>query len=136
MDAPHRMRLFPVAFSFTTLLVSAVVANGQTLVLDHCSCVDGGVPSDSTFTFRGRVSAWNGAPTFRIWRVGTNRIVGLRNICLKEMDLGAWNPYMGTELWADFTVSAVTPQRPGVMQFVCLRSIARPFLRKDPEVGP
>lgn len=104
----------------------------QTIALDHCACVTGGAPSDSTFTFRGRMSAWNGAPTFRIWPVGTDRMLGIRNSCMAAMDLGDLAPYSGTELWADFTVSAITPQRPGVMQFVCIRSISGPFLRERP----
>jgi hypothetical protein len=130
---PHLLRLLPVALAFTTLLPSAVVAQGQVLVLDHCACTAGGLPSDSTFIFRGRMSAWNGAPTFRIWPVGTHRLLGLRNICAEGLDLGDLTPYSGTELWADFTVSAVTPQKPGVMQFVCIQSIARPFMRARPK---
>jgi len=104
----------------------------QDIQMGHCNCVTGGVPEDSTFTFRGRMSAWNGNPTFRIWRVGTDRILGLRGICVDSLILGELNPYMGLELWADFTVSAVTPQQPGVMQFVCIRSIKVPFLREKP----
>ncbi|MBL0126630.1 MAG: hypothetical protein IPP83_04050 [Flavobacteriales bacterium] len=102
----------------------------QELRLSHCSCTSGGIPSDSTFTFRGRLSAWNGAPTWRIWRVGTHRILGIRSTCADSLDLGELTPYFEKELWADFTVSAVTRQRPGVMQFVCIRSIAHPFLRE------
>lgn len=79
------------------------------------------------------MSAWNGAPTFRIWRVGTKRIMGLRTVCIDHLDLGELTPYFGKELWADFTVSPITPQRPGVMQFVCIRSIQRPFLRDRPQ---
>ena len=108
-------------------------ANAQETRLDHCSCTAAGVPNDSTFTFRGRMSAWNGAPTFRIWPVGTKRLLGLRTVCLDHLELDEWNPYMGLELWADFTVSSITPSKPGVMQFVCIRSIDKPFLRKRPE---
>ncbi|HMC97397.1 MAG TPA: hypothetical protein VKG92_07090 [Flavobacteriales bacterium] len=114
------------------LLVVCSPTQGQDLVLDHCACTTGSTPSDSTFTFRGRMSAWNGAPTFRIWRVGTNRMLGIRTVCLDQLELGELNPYEGYELWADFTVSAVTPSKPGVMQFICIRKIANPFFRKQP----
>lgn len=72
---------------------------------------------------------YNGNPTYRIWPVGTDRLLGVRGSCLDALELGKWTPYMDKELWADFTVSAVTPQRPGVMRFVCIRSIRAPFLR-------
>lgn len=77
------------------------------------------------------MSAWNGNPTWRIWPVGTRRLLGIRSACADTLDLGELTPYSGKELWADFTVSAITPQRPGMMQFVCIRSIQRPFLRKQ-----
>jgi hypothetical protein len=119
---------------FTMLFVLVLqLASAQELELEHCECVAGGIPRDSTFTFRGRMSAWNGNPTFRIWRVGTNRMLGLRGICLDSLHLGKYNPYMGLELWADFTVSAITPLKDGVMQFVCIRSIRSPFLRNKPD---
>lgn len=120
------MHLVPILL----LLIGFVLpATAQEIRTSHCNCTEGGLPSDSTFTFRGRMSAWNGAPTFRIWRVGTNRMLGIRGICLDSLDLGKYHPYMGLELWGDFTVSAVTPQQLGVMQFICIRSIRHPFLR-------
>ncbi len=121
-----------VAATWLFLLGLSISSSAQDLQLTHCSCTEGGIPSDSTFTFRGRMSAWNGNPTFRIWRVGTNRMLGIRGVCLDSLELGKYTPYFGLELWADFSVSAVTPQQPGVMQFVCIRSIKAPFLRKRP----
>lgn len=120
-----------ILFLFAALVCTALC--GQPITLEHCSCTVGGTPSDSTFTFRGRLSLWNGNPSFRIWPVGTNRLLGLRGACQEALGLGTWHPYHDKELWADFTVSPITPQRPGEMQFVCIRSIARPFLRKKPE---
>jgi hypothetical protein len=121
-------------FASTFIALGCLVLNtwSQELALNHCSCAEGGAPSDSTFTFRGRMSAWNGNPTYRIWRVGTNRMLGIRGVCAERHDLGEYTPYFGLELWADFTVSAVTPQQPGVMQFICIRTIKAPFLRKRP----
>lgn len=121
------------ALAFATLVIFHASISAQELKLDHCSCTEGGLPSESTFTFRGRLSLWNGNPAFRIWRVGTTRLLGIRGVCLSALELGTWNPYHDHELWADFTVSPVTPQEPGVMQFVCIRSIHAPFLRKKPD---
>lgn len=72
---------------------------------------------------------YNGNPTYRIWPFGSHRLLGIRGVCLEGLELGEWTPYMDNELWAEFSVSAVTPQRPGVMQFVCIRSIRAPFLQ-------
>lgn len=111
-------------------IAAATLLCAQEMKVDHCSCTKAGVPQDSTFTFRGRMMGYNGNPTYRIWPVASDRLLGVRDVCLEGLDLGKWTPYMDNELWADFTVSAVTPQRPGVMQFVCIRSIRAPFLRQ------
>ncbi len=36
------------------------------------------------FTVHGRLSAWNGAPTMRIWRIGTKRILGVHDGIVPE----------------------------------------------------
>ena len=120
-------------FAISWLLIFFSSAEAQEFQFDHCNCFEGGIPSDSTFTFRGRLSLWNGNPAFRIWPAGSKRLLGIRGVCVSALELGTWNPYHDHELWADFTVSAVTPQEPGVMQFVCIRSMKAPFLRKKPD---
>lgn len=114
---------------FLGALLSNLFVYAQVVKLDHCSCLDGGVPSDSTFTVRGRMLGYCGNPTYRIWPIGTRRLLGIRGVCVDELGLGEWTPYLDYELWADFTLSALTPQRPGVMQFVCIRAIAHPLLK-------
>jgi len=59
-------------------------------------------------------------------------MLGIRGACLSALNLGNLTPYFGYELWADFTVSAVTPQQSGVMQFVCIRKIQNAFFTKEP----
>jgi hypothetical protein len=80
------------------------------------------------FKIHGRLSMWNGTPTMRIWRVGSNRILGTRDEPLpanlaKEID---WD----TEAWGDFEVCPYTKDRPGVMQTVCIESAEHVFFRK------
>jgi hypothetical protein len=79
------------------------------------------------FKLRGRLSAWNGSPTLRIWRVGTKRMLGTQDGPLpenlaKQMD---W----GVEAWGDFEVCPYTKERPGVMQSVCIESAEHLFFR-------
>lgn len=76
------------------------------------------------FVVRGRLSAYNGNPTFRIWREGTSRSLGvvpsedprslpaeLRSVASFEHDV------LGV-----FTVCPFTTSKAGVMQFVCVEA--------------
>jgi hypothetical protein len=76
----------------------------------------------------GRLFAANGAPTFRIWVVGTHRILGVHD---DDAEAGrpvgypdCLRPHIGFEknLYADFTVCPVAPDRPGRMRPVCIES--------------
>lgn len=73
------------------------------------------------FTVHGRLSAWNGTPSLRIWRVGTNRTLGDHEDWPLPEDLAEgmdWN----VEAWGDFEVCPFAKERPGVMQMVCIQS--------------
>lgn len=80
------------------------------------------------FTVHGRLSGWNGSPTLRIWRVGTNRILGdhydwpLPENLAKHMN---WD----VEAWGDFEVCPFSKETPGVMQMVCIESAKNVFYR-------
>jgi len=80
-------------------------------------------------TVRGRLEIWNGAPTYRIWVVGTKRVLGLKGVGEDMNKLPTevarlWRrpadgPF-GYRILGDFRVCAITEQRPGEMQFVHL----------------
>jgi len=74
------------------------------------------------FTVRGRLSAWNGNPTFRIWPIGTKRMLGVR----EEFDLPSeLDPHLGhfdDVVYANFEVCPLTAARAGAMQIVCVES--------------
>ena len=86
------------------------------------------------FVLRGRLSAYNGTPTFRIRRAGTSRLLGvvpsedprslpaeLRGVANFEHDV------FGT-----FTVCPFTPRKAGVMQFVCVEAVRNTRVRARP----
>lgn len=87
------------------------------------------------FTVRGRLSLYNGAPTIRLWRVGTKRMLGVSASYSRE-GYGSipeelekqlnWE----TELWGDFLVCPFTPQRPKEMQLICIESGKKIVARK------
>jgi hypothetical protein len=81
------------------------------------------------FAVRGRLSTANGAPTFRIWPVGTRRLLGVRGDVLPE----CLRPHVGfdRDLYADFVVCPLTRERPGHMRAVCVASAANMTVRDE-----
>lgn len=73
------------------------------------------------FMVHGRLSFWNGAPSARIWRIGTHRMLGIHNDELPSA-LRQRMPDFDVELWGDFQVCPITREQPGHMQFVCVES--------------
>jgi hypothetical protein len=73
---------------------------------------------------------WNGNPTVRIWRVGTNRILGVAGqTCANAsyppavMPGSLWSQLdWDHDFFADLTVCPVTRDREGFMQMVCIDS--------------
>jgi hypothetical protein len=89
------------------------------------------------FTVRGRLSLYNGAPTIRLWRAGTKRMLGVSASYSREGYSSIpeelekqlnWE----NELWGDFLVCPFTPQRPKEMQLICIESGKKIVARKRP----
>ncbi|MDQ3803616.1 MAG: hypothetical protein M3416_07285 [Acidobacteriota bacterium] len=79
------------------------------------------------FSVRGRLSLYNGAPTIRLWRAGTKRVLGVSGSYAREGYSSipeelerqlSWE----TELWGDFLVCPFTRRRPGEMQMICVEA--------------
>jgi hypothetical protein len=82
----------------------------------------------SAFTVHGRLSFYNGTPSFRIWIVGTKRILGIRQHGNEQPDV----PKdlrdlisLDRDVFADFTVEPLTHSEPGVMQTVRVLSASK-----------
>ena len=81
------------------------------------------------------MSFYNGAPSVRIWRVGTHRILGVSeqrfsvegfcNLPASIFDRLSWD----ADLFADFIVCPFTRDEPGVMQLVCVESATNIVIR-------
>ena len=84
---------------------------------------------------RGRMSLYNGAPSVRIWRVGTKRLLGVSeqrfavagfcNLPASIRERLSWD----SDLFADFVVCPFTAEEPGVMQLVCVDGATHIVLR-------
>ncbi|HYN85866.1 MAG TPA: hypothetical protein VER32_11480 [Pyrinomonadaceae bacterium] len=79
------------------------------------------------FGVRGRLSLYNGAPTIRLWRAGTRRMLGVSSSYAQEGYSSIpeelekrleWE----NEVWGDFLVCPFTPRRPKEMQMICVES--------------
>jgi len=75
------------------------------------------------FAVHGRLSFWNGAPSARIWRVGTTRMLGIHaDVLPPGLAPLATGTGFDTEIWGTFSVCPFTLRKPGHMQFVCIES--------------
>lgn len=81
------------------------------------------------FSIRGRMSYYNGAPSVRIWPVGTTRLLGVsegrffrEGFTNLPKDLEDRLAIDTTDLLGDFVVCPFTKDEPGVMRLVCVES--------------
>jgi hypothetical protein len=77
------------------------------------------------FWVQGRLSAANGAPTWRIWPRGTRRLLGVvspsggvERSDLLPAEVLRLNPDFDHSLWGRFRVCPLGPDRAGAMRFV------------------
>jgi hypothetical protein len=82
-------------------------------------------PNLPCFWVEGRLSAANGAPTWRIWPKGTRRLLGVvsRSGSAERADLLppeilGLNPNFERSVWGHYRVCPHGPARPGAMRFV------------------
>ena len=81
------------------------------------------------FPVHGRLDAYNGNPTFRIWIIGSTTILGVRDnpehSRLPRVVKRAFGRDAFTRsIYADFKVCALTARRAGAMQMVRIVSAA------------
>jgi hypothetical protein len=78
----------------------------------------------------GSMRAYNGNPTFRIWRIGTNRPLGVTGVHPGEEPILPEGLACGFgDVFADFEVCPFTKERPGVVRRVCIEA-AKNVIRK------
>jgi hypothetical protein len=103
-------------------------------------------PPGACRTVHGRMDLWNGAPTVRIWVIGTHRILGVEQRSESFNDLppsvrAIWTGRDADADWSrsiygDFQVCALAPDRPGHMQPVRLIDARRLSARLRSKDGP
>ncbi|SRR5580692_4057581 len=91
----------------------------------------------------GRITIGNGTPAYRLWKIGTKRILGIysgpsayhgqlsidnENPEFPASVDKAWAPGVGAPLYGDFEVCPLAPEHPGAMRPVCVESAKNLFL--------
>jgi hypothetical protein len=73
------------------------------------------------------MGAYNGTPSYRIWIVGTNRLLGVTQSrgCIVPPLLDSLIGVEDKLVYADFVVRPVTVDQAGTMRFVCIASATR-----------
>ena len=116
-----------VVILFLLITCSSVPAQSQTRESTEKPCREQPRLVGTCFSVRGRLSLYNGAPTIRLWRSGTKRMLGVSgsyaqpgysSVPLEIERLLDWE----TEVWGDFKVCPLTRQRPREMQMICIES--------------
>jgi hypothetical protein len=100
-------------------------------------------PSHPSKTRGTRLSFYNGTPSYRLWKIGTNRLLGIysepsvdrRSVDNEDPELPAnvqraWLSRIGQQVFADFEVCSLEPERPGFMQAACIESAKNIFVQK------
>ena len=113
------MRMFrAIALSMALSLLAPAASSGQTPCKTDARVVG------SCFKVHGRFSFYNGNPSFRIWPVGTHRLLGVTDD--PELLPPNLEPFTrkpdGPDVYGDFEVCPLTVEHEGWMQTVCVES--------------
>ena len=94
----------------------------------------------------GRITIGNGTPAYRLWKIGTQRILGIYSgpstfhdplsLDNEDPDFPAnvekiWSPRVYRPLYGDFEVCPLAPERPGAMRPVCVESAKNLFVDRS-----
>lgn len=101
-------------------------------------------PRGACHTVYARLTVGNGTPAWRLWPVGTGRLLGVHTAAGEpELNPRTFPGRLGQafrdprtlqaaeqrRLFGDFTVCPLAARRPGVMQPVCIQSARRLVVR-------
>ncbi len=98
--------------------------------------------ANSCYWTHGRLRMGNGTPAFRLWKIGTHRILGIYSgPSVDRYGLDNENPELPPNIernldsclnfiFADFEVCPLEPVRSGAMQAACIESAKNIFVQK------
>jgi hypothetical protein len=104
--------------------------------------------SSSCYWTHGRLSFYSGTPSFRLWKIGTHRVLGIYSgpsVDLYGLDnespefppsiysafaLSEHTPPYDVRIFGDFEVCPLEPETAGKMQAACIESADKIFAAK------
>lgn len=113
----YRGAIFSLAFTCAICVQSVAWSEEQI-------CATRDDLADACYETRGRIQYYNGTPGMRMWKVGTNRLLGLmggEGSAIAPKELGAYIIW-GVQVFGDFIVCPFEKDKPGWMQPVCIES--------------
>jgi hypothetical protein len=136
------------AWLLTAVTLSAalcVEAVPQTAPKRKISCK---IPQNASECYwtRGRIREGNGTPAYRMWKVGTKRLLGIYSgpstyndpLSLDnenpEFPVNVekiWTSRLGAQLYGDFEVCPLALEHPGAMRPVCVESAKNLFVDRS-----
>ena len=121
-----RLRVVMISTLFTLGLVSIV--HVAAVDVDK-SCREHPQLVGKCFTVRGKISVYNGAPALRIWKIGTNRVLGVSE---QRFAVAGYRnvPEDIHQLVGDFLVCPFTKSKPKEMQMVCIDKATNVVVKK------
>ena len=129
------MRKLMLRFALSTFCL-AVTAGGDTGTVTLKRTVPCRTPANtaSCYWTHGRLHSYNGTPAFRLWKIGTHRLLGIysgpsvdrtgldnENPEFPENVERAFQPPQNI-IFGDFEVCPLEPERQGVMQAACVEA--------------
>ena len=125
------MKRLPTVEAFAGSALLAFAPPGTAVGEDYAPCAESNLIVEACWNVRGRVAPYNGNPTVRIWPVGSNRMLGVRDAepPLLPPALGkmlSWDAYV----YADLKVCPLTNARKGRMQIVCIAGARNAVVRE------
>ena len=131
-----------IVFVTAILLVWPAVGSQRRALTRKIPCKTE-VNADSCYWTHGRLTYGNGTPALRLWKIGTNRLLGIysgpsvstrgddngdnEHPQLPSNDSKQLNPGKSI-IYADFEVCPLQPERPGVMQAACIEAAKNIFV--------
>lgn len=145
------MKYLVVALGFLRISVAANTAPKDTGRTIPCKTPQ---IADSCYWTHGRLSVGNGNPSYRLWKIGTHRILGIYSgpAAFKRLsdpkyaldnegpelppnvEEALWHSVSGAwpnEVYADFEVCPLEEERPAAMQAACIESAKNLVVKKS-----
>lgn len=120
------MKSQPVKLLCASSIFSCCIISVATQAADTVSCAKRTDLAGSCYQVHGRLNAWNGNPTERIWIIGTKRMLGVSTPDTGDdlMPPGLHDQLgsFWTRIYADFTVCPFDKDRPRHLRNVCIES--------------